>query len=225
MSQFPLPRSYSRMLRQVVLACVFVVSSAVFAQFFPKRDSISRVSIGTAYAALLLAGLALMIGPWNLLRSRPNPVSFNLRRDVGIWAGIAAIFHTAVGLNVHLRGQPWLYFVDEHYHLRTGMFGFGNEIGLVAALLFLMLLAISNDFSLRRLGTVKWKSLQRWTYVAAVLTAAHAVAYQNVEKRTLPFRILLYAVCAGILALQIAGVRTRLKHALIKKYELIDRAQ
>jgi len=209
MSQLLISRGYGRTLRHLVLACVFVLSSAVFAHFFPKRDGISRVSIGTAYAALFLAGLALMLGPWNLLRRRPNPVSFNLRRDLGIWAGVAAMVHTAVGLNVHLRGRPWLYFVNEHHQLRTGMFGFGNDIGLVAALLFLMLLAISNDFSLRRLGTVKWKSLQRWTYVAIVLTAVHAVAYQNVEKRTLPFRVLLYAVCAAILILQIAGVLRR----------------
>src|SRR6516165_8735676 len=111
MTQFLLSRGYGRTLRHIVLAAVFVLSSAVFAHFFPKRDAISRVSIGTAYAALFLAGLALMLGPWNLLRGRPNPVSFNLRRDVGIWAGAAAIVHTAVGVNVHLRGRPWLYFM------------------------------------------------------------------------------------------------------------------
>jgi sulfoxide reductase heme-binding subunit YedZ len=93
------------------------------------------------------------------------------------------------------------------------MFGFCHDIGLVAALLFLMLLAISNDFSLRRIGAVKWKSLQRWTYVAIVLTVAHAVAYQNVEKRTLPFRVLLYAVCAAILVLQLrASFVERVRH-------------
>ena len=138
MSQFLLPPGYGRTLRHVVLACVFFLSSAVFAHFFSKRDAISRVSIGTAYGALFLAGLALMLGPWNLLRGRSNPVSFNLRRDVGIWAGVAAVVHTAVGLNVHLRGRPWLYFVNEHHHMRTGMFGFGNDIGLVSALVFLM---------------------------------------------------------------------------------------
>lgn len=177
--------------------------------FFPKRDSISRISIGTAYSALLLTGLALVLGPWNVLRRRANPVSFDLRRDAGIWAGIAALIHTAVGLNVHLRGRPWLYFVDERRHLRTGMFGLGNYTGLIAVLLLAMLLAISNDLSLRRLGTVKWKSLQRWSYGAVILTAAHAVAYQNVEKRTSPFRLLIYGVFAAILALQVAGVFRR----------------
>jgi sulfoxide reductase heme-binding subunit YedZ len=175
-------------------------------RFFPKRDTISRISIGTAYSALFLTGLALLLGPWNVLRRQFNPVSFDLRRDTGIWAGIAAVVHTGVGLNVHLRGRPWLYFVNEHHDLRVGMFGFGNYAGLVAALLFAMLLAISNDFSLRRLGAIKWKSFQRWTYVAVALTACHAVAYQNVEKRTLPFRLIVCVVLAAILASQLAGI-------------------
>jgi sulfoxide reductase heme-binding subunit YedZ len=178
-------------------------------QLFPKRDAISGISIGTAYAALLLMGTTLALGPWNVLRGRANPVSFHLRRDLGIWAGIAALVHTAVGLNVHLRGKPWLYFVDQNHRLRTGIFGFANYTGLIAALAFALLLVVSNDVSLRRLGAVKWKSIQRWTYAAAVLTAAHAVAFQNVEKRILRFRLLVYAVLAAIFLLQVAGVIRR----------------
>ena len=197
-----------RVLRHIFLASAFVLLSVIFMRFFSKRDTISRISIGTAYSALILTGLALMLGPWNVLRGRFNPVSFDVRRDVGIWAGIAAVVHTGVGLNVHLRGRPWLYFVNKH-HLQLGMFGLGNYTGLVAALLFAMLLAISNDLSLRRLGAMKWKSLQRWTYIAVALTAGHAVAYQNVEKRTLPFRVLIYAVFVAILTLQLAGIVRR----------------
>src|SRR5438067_5461512 len=85
---------------------------------FPKRDLVSRLSIGTAYPALLLTAAALLLGPCHVLWRKPNPVSFDLRRNVGIWAGIAALAHTAVGLNVHLRGRMWLYFVDERGHLR-----------------------------------------------------------------------------------------------------------
>jgi methionine sulfoxide reductase heme-binding subunit len=50
-----------------------------------------------------------------------------------------------------------------------------------------MLLAISNDLSLRTLKTRRWKSLQRWAYVAFVLTAAHGIAYQSIEKRRVPW--------------------------------------
>jgi len=172
---------------------------------FPKRDFISRVSIATAYPALFLTSAALLLGPFNVLWRKPNPVSFDLRRDLGIWAGISALAHTAVGLNVHLRGKMWLYFVDVRHHLRRDAFGFGNYTGVLAAVVFALLLALSNDVSLRKLGAERWKSLQRWAYAGIVLTAAHAIAYQQIEKRISPFHVLLYIVFGIVLAFQITA--------------------
>ena len=57
------------------------------------------------------------------------------------WAGILALAHTGIGLDVHLRGRPGLYFIDEHHRIRHELFGFGNDTGLIAALLFLLWLA------------------------------------------------------------------------------------
>jgi methionine sulfoxide reductase heme-binding subunit len=121
--------------------------------FAARQDVISHLSIATAYPALFLTAAALLVGPWNVLHGHDNPVSFDLRRDLGIWAGIVALLHTGIGLNVHLRGRPWLYFIDQHDRVRHDLFGLGNGAGLIAAFLFLLLLAISNDLSLRRLGT------------------------------------------------------------------------
>jgi len=180
--------------------------TVIFMQFFPKRDLVSQVSIGTAYAALLFTAAALLLGPYQVLWRKPNPVSFDLRRDLGIWAGISALAHTAVGLNVHLRGRMWLYFVDARHHLRRDAFGFGNYTGVIAALVFALLLALSNDFSLRKLGAVRWKSLQRWAYASVVLTAAHAIAYQQIEKRIPAFRVFLYITLGLVLAVQMVAV-------------------
>lgn len=173
---------------------------------FPSRDFISRLSIGTAYSALFLTAAALLLGPINILWHRANPVSFDLRRDLGIWAGISALVHTAVGLNVHLRGKMWLYFVDTHHQLRRDAFGFGNYTGVLAALVFALLLALSNDVSLRKLGLERWKSLQRWAYAGVLLTAFHAIAYQHVEKRVLPFEMALYITMGIVSIFQIAGI-------------------
>jgi methionine sulfoxide reductase heme-binding subunit len=118
-----------------------------------------------------------------------------------------ALLHTGVGLNVHLRGRPWLYFVDQHHRVRLDLFGFGNDTGLTAALIFLLLLALSNDLSLRRLGLQKWKSLQRWTYLVVVLTVLHAIAYQRIEKRQLAFEALMWVITATMTAFQIMGWR------------------
>jgi hypothetical protein len=57
--------------------------------------------------------------------------------------------------------------------------------------------------SLRKLGAQRWKSLQRWAYAGIVLTAAHAIAYQQIEKRISPFQVLLYIVFGMVSAFQI----------------------
>ena len=195
-----------RIARHVTIALTTLAITLLFWELFAVReDVISHLSIATAYPALFLTSAALLLGPWNVLRGHDNPVSFDLRRDLGIWAGIVALLHTGIGLNVHLRGRPWLYFIDQHDRVRHDLFGFGNDTGLIAALLFLLLLAISNDLSLRRLGTRKWKSLQRWTYLAVGLTLMHAVAYQHVEERQAAYEAVLWSMTVVVAAFQITG--------------------
>lgn len=197
-----------RIVTHLLIAITTFACTAVFwALFAARRDYIGHISIATAYPALFLTAVALLLGPWNVLRRRTNPVSFDLRRDIGIWAGMMALLHTAVGLNVHLRGRMWLYFVDEHHRIRHDWFGFGNDTGLAAALLFLLLLAISNDLLLRSLGTRRWKSLQRWTYAAVILTILHAIAYQHVEQRPDAYLVLLAGITLVISIFQLAGCR------------------
>jgi methionine sulfoxide reductase heme-binding subunit len=195
-----------RTVTHITIALMAFAVTAIFWRLFSvRRDFISHVSIATAYPALFLTAIAVFLGPCNVLRCRPNPVSFDLRRDIGIWAGIMALLHTGVGLNVHLRGRMWLYFVDQHHRVRHDWFGFGNDTGVVAALLFVLLLAISNDLSLRGLGTRRWKSLQRWTYAAVLLTILHATAYQHVEERRRAYEVLLGTTTVAIAAFQFIG--------------------
>jgi methionine sulfoxide reductase heme-binding subunit len=65
-----------------------------------------------------------------------------------------------------------------------------------------MLLAISNDLSLRTLKTRRWKSLQRWTYAAFLLTGAHSIAYQLIERRHVPWVLVFAAVMTAVAAAQ-----------------------
>ena len=204
-----------RLVHHVVIGVGSIALIIVFMRLFPKRDFISQVSIGTAYPALFLTAAAMLLGPLNVLWQKPNPVSFDLRRDLGIWAGITALIHTVVGLNVHLRGRMWLYFVDEHHHLRRDAFGLGNYTGSVAALVFVLLLALSNDLSLRKLGAQRWKWLQQWAYAGVVLTAAHAIAYQHIEKRVAPFQVVFYTTVGLLLSFQMIGLfKTLRKRAM-----------
>lgn len=180
----------------------------------PYRDAVTRASFGTAYPALLLLALTLLIGPLNVLMRRLNPVSSDLRRDIGIWAGIFAIAHSIIGQCVHLRGRPWLYYTydrrEQHWMpMRHDLFGFANYTGLAGALILLLLLATSNDYFLRRLHTPGWKKLQRWNYAVFGLVAAHAAGYLLIEKQKLPFDFVVSIAIASTLALQAAGYARR----------------
>lgn len=196
---------------------LFLLSAASAALLYftrPYPDVLTRLSFSTAYPAIVLLAFTLVTGPWNVLFRRANPVSSDLRRDIGIWAGILGIIHTAVGQCVHLRGRPWLYYVygpQEHHHgLRHDVFGFANYTGAVSVLLLAALLATSNDYSLRRLGTPQWKSLQRWNYAVFALAAAHAIGYLVIEKQKLPWDTVIGFALAATLGLQIAGFAKRL---------------
>jgi methionine sulfoxide reductase heme-binding subunit len=198
-------RLQQRLIYHILLGIGSAGITVLFMRLFPQRGFVSRLSIGTAYAALFLLTITLILGPLKVVRKKGIPVSYDLRRDFGIWAGIAALFHTAVGLNVHLRGRMWLYFVDSNRHLRKDAFGFGNYTGTIAALVLVLLLALSNDMSQRKLGAVRWKSLQRCAYAALALTALHSIAYQEIETRVVQFKVLLYVVLGIMLGLQILG--------------------
>jgi methionine sulfoxide reductase heme-binding subunit len=182
----------------------------------PYPDVITRLSFASAYPALILLAATLVIGPWNVVMGKRPPASLDLRRDIGIWAGMSGVFHAVVGQCVHLRGRPWLYYVYENWQqkhwqpFRHDLFGLANYTGLIASLVLLALLATSNDASLRKLGTPGWKKLQRWNYYCFGLSAVHTFTYQvGVGSQTAPF--LIAAIVAALLTiiLQYAGYRQR----------------
>src|SRR5690349_6087889 len=110
-----------------------------------------RLSMATGYVSVVLIAWAMLIGPWRVRRGRPAPASTDLRRDVGIWAGVFGLAHVVTGLLVHFAGKFWKYFIypdgDHRIPLRHDLFGFANWTGLAAGLLLVLLLAISNDLS------------------------------------------------------------------------------
>jgi methionine sulfoxide reductase heme-binding subunit len=166
-------------------AASLVVTWTVFAGV-ASDDPVFRVSIATGYVALALFAITLGFGPSAALRGRRYPVSSDIRRDFGIWSGLLAIAHVVAGLQVHLRGKMWEYFVRPAKGVllpRIDPFGAANYTGLAATLIFVALLVTSNDASLRRLGTRRWRTLHALATWALILTLLHAAAYQFIEKR------------------------------------------
>ena len=124
-------------------------------------DAKYKWSMSRAYVSLLLLGATLLTGPLNVLRRQRNPVSTDLRRDLGIWSGIVGLAHVAIGWQVHM-GNMLLYFFEEDkatkaLSLRADLFGFANYVGLAGGPILVMLLALSNDLSLRKLKAPRWK--------------------------------------------------------------------
>jgi len=199
------------------IGCISIGAAALLYVTRPYPDVITRLSFATAYPALVLVGLTLVIGPWRILRKLAVQSSMDLRRDFGIWAGMFGVFHALVGNFVHLRGRPWLYYIYENWQekhiqpFRYDTFGIANDTGLIAALILLALLATSNDAALRKLGTPGWKSLQRWVYVCFALTAVHTLIYLvGIKSMSVPWLVVAATAISITIAFQWIGyVRRR----------------
>ncbi len=208
-------RTMKRLLYHHVPLCIIsAVLLWLFYVLFPSPDETFRWSISTAYVALFLLAFTLLTGPFNVLAGRPNPLSTDLRRDAGIWAGLIGLVHVAFGANVHFASKIWPYFfakTENTLAVRTALFGFANHTGLVATLIIIVLLLTSNDFSMRLLGSRRWKLMQYTNHALFVLVLFHGFAYQTIEKRKLLFVLLLTVLTLFVLAAQVAGLSRRMR--------------
>ncbi len=202
----------------LVLALATGVCFAVVGWTLPRSTWAARISLATAYASLAFLATTLVLGPLNVLQARPNAVSTDLRRDIGIWAAVVGLTHVVFGLQVHMSGDIWRYFMygigDRPWlrlpvPVRLDLFGFANYTGLAATLILVLLLGLSNDRMLRTLGPRRWKKLQRWNYALLVLGALHTAAYQVLEKRALAGVLTAAAMIAGALLIQLHAYRRR----------------
>ena len=207
-------RSLHRLRRYVVLIAIGAMLTYAAFVLVPGRTPIERLSMATAYSSLILLAVVLSIGPSNVLRAKPNPLSSYLRRDIGIVGGSIGLVHVILGLQVHMGGDIIQYFFHRLRHDRVGAlrldaFGITNHLGLIATLIFLVLLAISSNLAMRKLGPARWKAIQRWNYAAAILVILHGLIYQSLEGMKLAFVafVLIGAVLVAIL--QLLGFRRR----------------
>lgn len=177
-----------------------------------SEDDIFRMSLSTAYTAMVLLAATLAISPLHKILDLSNPVSTDFRRDLGFWGAIVSLAHVFYGLQVHMRGRMWLLFLDEKMifpFIRVDRFGFANFSGLFATIILMILFATSNDWSMQKLGIKKWKKVQRWNYVLFTVVILHGVLYQLIEKRMPPYIFIFWAVCSMVIILRIAAILFR----------------
>jgi len=174
-----------------------------------------RLSIFSAYLCLYLFAAALLVGPLKVWRNRQPLLNNHLRRDIGVWGGLAGLLHFWLA---NVLAMTWQYvgiFVENasappSAAVRDQLYLWGTILGYVVAVVILILLTLSSDRMLRWMGKRWWKRLQRLTYLAFVATVIHAFAFQVLESRPSPWIILVTVVTAVVTGLQVtAFVKTR----------------
>jgi sulfoxide reductase heme-binding subunit YedZ len=173
-----------------------------------NESFVSQLTIATGYVATVLLALTLLIGPFNLLLRRRNPLSSYLRRDLGTWTAIFSLAHVILAFDSAYRGAfSFLDFFVADGRPLTNSFGLGNWTGLAALVIVVGLLAISTNRSVRELKGRRWKSLQRLNYTLFALVVLHAVFYGALMRITSPFTLLLIGTVVAVLLGQAAGIR------------------
>lgn len=177
--------SSQRIITHLLLGAVTLALYLLIGLLVQEGKQVGVLIIALGYLSLFLIGITLIIGPLNLLHSRRNPVNIDLRRDVGIWAAIAGCWHVLLVISgTILNSQILYYFLQANgLGLQLNIYGLSNDSGLLATILLLLLLALSNAVSLRLLKGKWWKRLQRLAYPLALLAVAHTFGYQFLNER------------------------------------------
>jgi sulfoxide reductase heme-binding subunit YedZ len=170
----------------------------------------------TAYASIVLLSATLLFGTLHVIKGRRPIVSTSSRRHLGVWSGVFAIVHVAAGLNVHMGGRYSEYFIAPATDgaLRLDAFGVANHLGLLATLIIIALMVLSNDRWVRSMGPARWKRLQRSAYWLTALAFSHGLIYQAVEGRqvlSIMALILMFTVIVGFQS--VGRTRTRARRA------------
>ena len=171
----------------------------------PDQALVETLSIGSGYVALVLLLVTLLIGPLNMLKVRKNPVNLMFRRDAGIWSGIMALLHVVFSFMIYFSGNLWLYFFKDDGTPALDLFGLSNDVGLIAALVILFLLVLSNNYFLRRLKGKQWKNMQRFNYLLFVVALLHTFGQQLSNNRSLILTFGVMGLAGAVVVAQSIG--------------------
>ena len=211
-----------RLITYEVLVVISALGCYAAHLYAPQQKLHEILAFGLGYVSLILLAATLLIGPFNYLRKRRNPVNINLRRDVGIWAGVTGILHVVFALQIYAHGQILFYFFTQEgdsYSPNLSLFGLSNYIGAFATFILLLLMVTSNNLSLRWLKGKRWKFLQRFNYGLFALVIAHTFGYQLYSSREQIFVLAVFCSTMLVMIVQAIGVdvyRTRQKIAKIQ---------
>ncbi|MCX6465183.1 MAG: ferric reductase-like transmembrane domain-containing protein [Pseudonocardiales bacterium] len=132
--------------------------------------------------AFVLLTVTLALGPAAKLSVAAGRL-LPWRRQLGVWAALAASLHALLVINGWARWDLGRLFGFEYipqlgYVARWEPgFGLANAIGLVAVGWLLLLAVTSTDRALRRLGPAAWKWLHSGAYTVFHLSVLHSAYF------------------------------------------------
>jgi DMSO/TMAO reductase YedYZ heme-binding membrane subunit len=200
-----------RPLRHLLLALPTAGLMGLAAVAGPTPAAGDRVSLMTSWICMALLTAALLVGPLQARRTGRPLLNHPLRRDLGVWGALAGLIHFALAFKYSMNMEYMAAFIDGAADgpsplVRRALYKWSVIGGIAIAVLFALLLALSSNAALRGIGARWWKRLQRTSYVAFLLTAAHGVVFQVIEARSLPLVLLFAALTSAVIAGQLAGV-------------------
>ncbi len=194
------------------LTLLALAAGFIYYLFRGNRNYVTFIAWASGYISLILLAGSLVIGTVYLILKNKNPVPGYFRRDLSVFGGILALVHSLTGLFVHLRGKTYLYFLSKTlngYTIRVDNFGKANYSGLIAALIIILLLATSNDYLFKKLNPVRWKNIQRLSYLMFLLILIHAYYYWIGGKNMNLFYCFYIPLIIVVLTAQVAGILLR----------------
>jgi DMSO/TMAO reductase YedYZ heme-binding membrane subunit len=118
-----------------------------------------------------------------------NPVVkklLSIRKELSILSGFPILTHSLIRVTNNFPNSLKFFTDNEGYManarvtnaLGAGITNFSFVLGVLMLALFLLLWVTSFDFVRKRMSGVKWKKLQRWSYVLYAMLFIHAMGIQ-----------------------------------------------
>jgi len=208
--------SGSRLRLHILLAFVNLSILATVWVVVDPAEALDRLSLVSAYLFLLLISFVLLVGPVRAVRTGRVTINHTLRRDVAIWSALMGLVHLVAGAAESMTPVYLEAFVTHAVNppsatMREAFFFWSAIVGFIIGLLLLVLLALSNNWSMTLIGQRWWKRLHRLSYIIFALTILHGLGFQVLESRWWVGYGLVGALAFGVCIAQVSGIRAIVK--------------
>ncbi|OUS06271.1 hypothetical protein A9Q96_09850 [Rhodobacterales bacterium 52_120_T64] len=181
-------KSKKWILRHVIVLIIATIIGYLFLISRAEWSAMHRYNRAIGDVSLILVAAAMVIGPLTrLIRKKWLRALLPYRRELGIWAVVAASIHLLIILIGWVELDLWRLFGFEfhpglqRYVMILHGFALANAVGIIALLYGLALALTSNDFSQRRLGPSVWKFVQQGSYILWWLVILHTAYFLYVH--------------------------------------------